>query len=78
MTPAGPASKSSLRDNRSCRGTVGNFLKTEIQPRSNLSFVSAYFTVLAFEALADQLKAEDAIKVVQALDAALLAALSTL
>jgi hypothetical protein len=56
ITPSGPSSNSSLRDNRSRRGTVGDFLKSEIQPGSILSFVSAYFTVHAYEALADQLE----------------------
>jgi SNF2 family DNA or RNA helicase len=45
-----------LRDNRAHRGTVGDFLKSEIQPGSYLSFVSAYFTVHAYEALASQLE----------------------
>jgi hypothetical protein len=52
MPSTGPQSNSSLRDNRAHRGTVGEFLKFEIQPGSHLSFVSAYFTVHAYEALA--------------------------
>ena len=52
MPSTGPQSNSSLRDNRTHRGTVGDFLKSEIQPGSHLSFVSAYFTVYAYEALA--------------------------
>ena len=56
MPPTGPQSSSSLRDNRAHRGTVGEFLKSEIQPGSHLSFVSAYFTVRAYEALASQLE----------------------
>jgi SNF2 family DNA or RNA helicase len=56
MPSTGPPSNSSLRDNRSHRGTVGDFLKSGIQPGSNLSFVSAYFTVHAYEALASQLE----------------------
>lgn len=47
---------SSLRDNRSTRGTVGEFLKSGIQPESALSFVSAYFTVHAYAALAGELE----------------------
>jgi hypothetical protein len=56
MPSTGPQSNSSLRDNRAHRGTVGEFLKSEIQPGSHLSFVSAYFTVHACEALASQLE----------------------
>ena len=56
MPSTGPQSNSSLRDNRTHRGTVGDFLKSEIQPGSHLSFVSAYFTVHAYEALASQLE----------------------
>ncbi|MCF7731640.1 MAG: hypothetical protein K9N23_08125 [Akkermansiaceae bacterium] len=51
MPSAAPQSNSSLLDNRAHRGTVGEFLKSEIQPGSDLSFVSAYFTVHAYEAL---------------------------
>ncbi|MBP7951050.1 MAG: DEAD/DEAH box helicase family protein [Verrucomicrobiales bacterium] len=47
---------SSLRDNRPSRGNVGDFLNGEIQPGSALSFVSAYFTVHAYQALAGQLE----------------------
>jgi SNF2 family DNA or RNA helicase len=56
MPSTGPQSNSSLRDNRTHRGTVGDFLKSEIQTGSHLSFVSAYFTVHAYEALASQLE----------------------
>ena len=56
MPPAHPQSNSSLRDNRTHRGTVGDFLKSEIKPGTQLSFVSAYFTVHAYEALASQLE----------------------
>ena len=47
---------SSLRDNRAKRGTVGEFLESKIQHESVLSFVSAYFTVHAYEALSDKLE----------------------
>ncbi len=47
---------SSLRDNRAQRGTVGEFLESEIQPESVLSFVSAYFTVHAYQALSEKLE----------------------
>ena len=36
--------KSSLRDNRPNRGSVGQFLRDAIEPDAQLSFVSAYFT----------------------------------
>ena len=47
--------QSGLRDNHS-RGTAGQFLKDVITPGSKLSFVSAYFTVYAFEALRETLE----------------------
>ena len=53
---------SSLRDNRPSRGSVGSFLQREIQPGSLLSFVSAYFTVHAYEALAQQLESADKLR----------------
>ena len=48
--PDRDTSKSKIRDNRH-RGTVGAFLKSEIENGSSLSIVSAYFTIHAFEAL---------------------------
>jgi len=45
---------SGLRDNYS-RGTVGEFLNEKVRERSNLSIVSAYFTIYAFDALKTQL-----------------------
>ena len=47
--------KSGIRDNRPSRGTVGSFLKDKIHPGANLSVVSAYFTIYAYEALKEQL-----------------------
>lgn len=47
--------QSGLRDNHS-RGTAGQFLMDIIAPGSKLSFVSAYFTVFAFEALKETLE----------------------
>jgi SNF2 family DNA or RNA helicase len=41
---------SGLRDNHS-RGSVADFLKAKIQENSNLSIVSAYFTIYAYAAL---------------------------
>ena len=45
---------SGIRDNR-LRGSVGDFLKQKIRANADLSFVSAYFTIYAFEALKLQL-----------------------
>jgi len=41
---------SAIKDNRS-RGKVGDFLKDCIKDGSTLSFVSAYFTIYAYEKL---------------------------
>lgn len=46
---------SSIRDNRD-RGTVGDFLKENISQNSELSIVSAYFTIYAFGHLKDKLE----------------------
>lgn len=53
---------SSLRDNRARRGTVGAFLQNKIQPGSELSFVSAYFTVHAYEALSEKLEGAQSLR----------------
>ena len=45
---------SGIRDNHQ-RGSVGEFLKEKIRTDARLSFVSAYFTIYAFEALKQQL-----------------------
>ncbi len=45
---------SSIKDNRK-RGSVGNFLKEEIGNGNNLSVVSAYFTIYAYNKLRDKL-----------------------
>ena len=45
---------SSIRDNRD-RGSVGQFLKDNIKRDSDLSIVSAYFTIYAYNHLKDQL-----------------------
>lgn len=39
---------SGIRDNRPARGTVASFLKEKIRLDSELSFVSAYFTIYAY------------------------------
>ena len=46
--------ESGIHDNHK-RGRVGNFLKEKIQKNAELSIVSAYFTIYAFEALKEQL-----------------------
>jgi phosphatidylserine/phosphatidylglycerophosphate/cardiolipin synthase-like enzyme len=46
---------SGLRDNQT-RGTVADFLRGAILPKSQLSFVSAYFTVHAYFALRETLE----------------------
>jgi len=45
---------SGIRDNHH-RGTIGDFLKEKILQGSDLSFVSAYFTIYAYAALKEQL-----------------------
>jgi superfamily II DNA/RNA helicase len=45
---------SSIRDNKN-RGSVGQFLIENIKPESNLSIVSAYFTIYAYSHLKEQL-----------------------
>ncbi|HEU5052824.1 MAG TPA: helicase-related protein [Hanamia sp.] len=47
--------QSGIKDNHS-RGPVGNYLRDEIKKGSELSIVSAYFTIYAFEKLKDQLE----------------------
>ena len=46
---------SGIRDNHQ-RGSVGDFLKEKIRSDASLSFVSAYFTIYAFESLKPQLQ----------------------
>jgi len=46
--------KTSIKDNRNY-GNVGEFLAESIQPQSDLSFVSAYFTIYAYEKIKKQL-----------------------
>ncbi|HDH01027.1 MAG TPA: ATP-dependent helicase, partial [Nitrospirae bacterium] len=53
MTSSGLGT-SGIRDNHH-RGSIGNFLKEKILQDSDLSFVSAYFTIYAYAALKDQL-----------------------
>lgn len=48
------ASNFGIRDNHS-RGTVADFIKDKIAAGSDLSVVSAYFTIYAYEALSTEL-----------------------
>jgi hypothetical protein len=48
-------SNASIRDNYKC-GSVGEFLKQAITKNSDVSIVSAYFTIYAFNALKDNLE----------------------
>ena len=52
---------SGIRDNDE-RGSVGEFLKEVIEPNARLSFVSAYFTIYAFEALKQSLMDSDSLR----------------
>lgn len=49
-----PFTKSGIRDNHH-RGAVADFLKANIHSGSQLSFVSAYFTIYAYDALREHL-----------------------
>ena len=50
-----PEAAGGLRDNHT-RGIVADFLRSKIHPGSNLSVVSAYFTIYAYEALKEHLE----------------------
>lgn len=54
MSNHNPPFESKIRDNWH-RGTVGEFLKSEIKDSPSLSIVSAYFTIYAYQALKDSL-----------------------
>lgn len=49
---------SAIKDNRS-RGKVGDFLQSALKDGASLSFVSAYFTIYAFDKLKDKLSRID-------------------
>lgn len=51
----------SIRDNYS-NGTVGRFLSEHIAPQSKLSFVTAYFTIYAYEKLRNELNSIDSMR----------------
>jgi len=57
----GSDSFSGIRDNHK-RGKVGDFLREKIQSESKLSFVSAYFTIYAYEMMRDQLESADSLR----------------
>ena len=48
---------SSIRDNRKKRGTAGDFLQEHLTADARLFFVSAYFTIYAYEQLRPELEA---------------------
>lgn len=52
-------SNTSLKDNRPKRGSVADFLKSEVIEGTELSFVSTYFTVNAYAALSKELESAD-------------------
>ncbi len=47
--------KTGIRDNRPARGSVADFLRAKVADGSDLSFVSAYFTIYAYEQLKEEL-----------------------
>ena len=53
--------KSGIRDNRN-RGKVAEFLKEKVTTGSQLSVVSAYFTIYAYEALSTNLDQIESLK----------------
>ena len=61
MNPKAPVNNSGIRDNHH-RGNVADFLIEKITEESELSIVSAYFTIYAYEALAPQLNQVDNLK----------------
>ena len=54
--PPSTANTSGIRDNHQ-RGKIGDFLRGKIAPGADLSFVSAYFTIYAYEAMKEELDA---------------------
>ena len=48
---------SSIRDNRKKRGTAGEFLQEHLTAEARLYFVSAYFTIYAYDKLSAELEA---------------------
>ena len=52
---------SGIRDNHK-RGKVGDFLREKIQSGSKLSFVSAYFTIYAYDLMRPHLESADSLR----------------
>jgi SNF2 family DNA or RNA helicase len=57
----GDKQMSGIRDNHR-HGKVGDFLREKIQPGAKLSFVSAYFTIYAYEAMRWELESVDSLR----------------
>jgi SNF2 family DNA or RNA helicase len=55
QTAKAPSRPSNIRDNHT-RGNVGDFLREKIEPSSELSFVTAYFTIYGYAALREELE----------------------
>lgn len=53
--PDSPRLPSGIRDNRS-RGVAGDFLRDHLEEQAELSVVSAYFTISAYDALQEELE----------------------
>ena len=54
MSSSAPPASTGIRDNHH-RGTVGDFLRTELKAGADLDLVTAYFTVFAYDKLRAQL-----------------------
>ncbi len=52
---------SGIRDNHR-HGKVGDFRREKIQSGAKLSFVSAYFTIYAYEAMRRELESADSLR----------------
>jgi SNF2 family DNA or RNA helicase len=50
-SPVAPQASTGIRDNTPQRGTVGDFLRTELKSGADLDIVTAYFTVFAHDKL---------------------------
>ena len=61
MSKNPPMKNHSIRDNNHC-GKVADFLKDKISEGGKLSFVSAYFTIYAYDALKEQLEKINSLK----------------
>ena len=61
MSKNPPMKNHSIRDNNHC-GKVADFLKDKISEGGKLSFVSAYFTIYAYDALKEHLEKINSLK----------------